>query len=63
MSATPRTRIEQSQSPTWEEIEILLARELKSAYGGKCTGMRSLAKALRKLQGRTRKCRTRGRRV
>ena len=35
MSATCRTQIKQSQSPTWEEIESLLARELKIAYGGR----------------------------
>ena len=33
MSATLRTQIERPQSPTWEEIETLLARELKMACG------------------------------
>jgi hypothetical protein len=63
MSATRRTQLKQSQSPTWEEIETLLARELKVAYGGRLRGMNSLAKTLRNLRGINRKFRTRRRRV
>ena len=63
MSATGRTQFKQSQSPTWEEIESLLARELKTAYSGRLRGKNSLAKILRDLRGCNRKCRTRRRRV
>jgi hypothetical protein len=63
MSVTRRTQFKQSQSPTWEEIESLLARELKTAYGGRLRGKTSLAKILRDLRGSNRKCRTRRRRV
>lgn len=63
MSATRRTQFQQSQSPTWEEIESLLARELKIAYGGRPRGKSSLAKILRDLRGSNRKCRSRRRRV
>jgi hypothetical protein len=58
MNATPRTEIERSQSPTWEEIERLLARELKMACSTKPRRRRkSLAKVLTELENRIRKCR------
>ena len=58
MSVTLRTQIERPQSPTWEEIETLLARELKMARGTKPRHRRkSLAKVLTELENRIRKCR------
>ena len=58
MSATVRTQIERPQSPTWEEIETLLARELKMACVSKPRHRRkSLAKVLTELENRIRKCR------
>ena len=63
MSVTLRTQIERPQSPTWEEIESLLACELKTAYSGRLRGKNSLAKILRDLRGCNRKCRARRRRV
>ncbi len=58
MSATLHTQIERPQSPTWEEIETLLARELKMALGTKPRRRkRSLAKVLSALENRVRKCR------
>ena len=58
MSATLRTQIERPQSPTWEEIETLLARELKMAGSTKPRRRRRpLAKVLRVLENRIRKCR------
>ena len=58
MSATLHNQIEQSQSPTWEEIETLLARELKMACSTKPRRRRkSLAKVLTELENRIRKCR------
>ena len=59
MNAGSRASMKPSQSPTWEEIESLLARELKSGYGGSRSGKRSLARILRDLQGKNRKCATR----
>ena len=58
MSVTVRTQIERPQSPTWEEIEGLLARELKMACGTEPRRRRrSVAKVLRELENRIRKCR------
>ena len=58
MSVIVRTQIERQQSPTWEEIETLLARELKMACGTKPRRRRkSLAKVLTELENRIRKCR------
>jgi len=58
MSATLRTQIERPQSPTWEEVETLLARELKMACGSKPRRRRRpLVKVLSALENRVRKCR------
>jgi len=59
MSATHRLPIKPSQSPTWEEIESLLARELKSGYGGGRSGKKSVARILQDLRGNSRECKTR----
>ncbi len=63
MSATHKTQFKRSQSPTWEEIESLLARELKTACSGRLRGKNSLAKILRDLRGSNPKCGTRRRRA
>ena len=58
MSVAVRTQIERPQSPTWEEIESLLVRELKMACSTKPRRRRkSLAKVLTELENRIRKCR------
>ncbi len=58
MRATLHSQIERPQSPTWEEIESLLARELKMGCVSKPRHRRrSLAKVLRDLENRIRKCR------
>jgi len=58
MSATHRIPIRPSQSPTWEEIESLLARELKSGYGGGRSAKKSLERILKDLRGNSRECKT-----
>ena len=58
MSTAPRSPAQQPQSPTWEEIESLLARELKMDCGAKLRRRRRpLARVLRELENRIRKCR------
>jgi hypothetical protein len=58
MSVSIRTQTERPQSPTWEEIETLLARELKMTCGTRPRRRRrSVAKVLRELENRIRKCR------
>ncbi len=58
MSATSHVPTQQPQSPTWEEMERLLARELKMSRGTKPRRRgRPLARVLRELENRIRKCR------
>jgi len=56
MSATRPNRNKPSQSPTWEEIESLLVRELKSGYRTNRHRNGSIARLLRQLKGDDRRC-------
>jgi hypothetical protein len=58
MNTTSRVPTQQPQSPTWEEIESLLARELKMGCQAKARRRRrSLERVMRELENRIRKCR------
>lgn len=50
MNATHRMATKPSQSPTWEEIEGLLVRELKNGYQTNHHRARSIARILRQLR-------------
>ena len=63
MSATRRNPSKPSQSPTWEEIESLLVRELKSGYRTNRHRNMSIARILRQLKGDGRRCAVRERRA
>jgi len=56
MSATRSHRNKPSQSPTWEEIESLLVRELKNRYRTNRHRNTSIARILRQLKGDGRRC-------